>query len=355
MVYLYIASTRAYSGKSLIALGLGLLLKERGLRVGYVKPFGRIPMQMGNHIVDADAEFMRKALDIDEPAEIVSPFTATPKSRDDALLGRPADMFAAVSAAFDAISGKDVVIVGGAADFFEGSLFGLNALRIIDHLSAKTLLIEPWSADTSIDAIIGSRDLLKERFLGCVINKLPQTAHDFVNAAVRPYLQGQGAPVFAALHKDILLDSISVRQLNDILGGRILCGEDHLDEFIENYSIGAMDVDSALKYFRRTQKKAVITGAHRADIQLAALETSTQCLVLTGGLGPDEMIMEKARLSGVPILSVQDDTFVTVDKIEAVLGKIRIREQKKVAKTKEIVGQELDLDGLLSQLGMDRA
>ena len=43
--------------------------------------------------------------------------------------------------------------------------------------------------------------------------------------------------------------------------------------------IGAMDVDSALSYFRRTPNKAVITGAHRTDIQLVAMETLTKCIL----------------------------------------------------------------------------
>ena len=108
-------------------------------------------------------------------------------------------------------------------------------------------------------------------FTGAVINKVPQTAHDYVNKSVRPFLERAGMEVFASFHRDILLDSITVRQLNEILGGKILCSEEGLDDFVESFSIGAMDVDSALKYFRRTPNKAVITGAHRSDIQLQPL------------------------------------------------------------------------------------
>lgn len=48
---------------------------------------------------------------------------------------------------------------------------------------------------------------------------------------------------------------------------------------VEHLMIGAMDVDSALTYFRRKPNKAVITGGDRPDIQLAALETSTKCTI----------------------------------------------------------------------------
>jgi hypothetical protein len=113
-----------------------------------------------------------------------------------------------------------------------------------------------------------------------------------------------------------------------------------------------MDVDNAIKYFRRTPNKAVITGSHRSDIQMAALETSTRCIILTGGMYTNDVMLEKAKMTGVPVISVREDTFATVEKIEAVLGKIRIREQKKVLKTREIVKKEFDLKRLLSDLGL---
>jgi len=352
MKYLYIASMTGFSGKSLITLGLGLILKEKGYKIGYIKPYGKIPTKAGDKIIDADAEFMRKALDIQEPPQVVSPFVATFESQANALKGKAVNMFAAFEKAVAAIADKDLVLVGGGAGLFEGSIFGINGLRIIQHLKAKTLVVEPWSGDSSIDSIVGARELLGSHFTGAVINKVPEAAHDHIKKSVRPFLEKQGIPVFASLHRDILLDSITVRQLNEILGGKILCCEEGLDDFIESFSIGAMDVDNALKYFRRTPNKAVITGAHRADIQLAALETSTKCIILTGGMYTNDVIVGKAKLQGVPILSVHDDTYSTVEKIEAVLGKIRIREQKKVLKTKEIVETEFDLKRLLEELNI---
>jgi BioD-like phosphotransacetylase family protein len=350
MVHLYIASMAGFSGKSLVSLGLGLLLKEEGYRVGYIKPFGKIPLKLDSAVVDADAEFMRKALDLPEQPQVVSPFVATFEVQNSVLRGRPADRFEAVSSALQAMGKKDIVLVGGGADLFEGSVYGINALRIIRQLNARTLLVEPWSGDGSIDSLVGARELLGDSFAGAVINKVPQKAHDHVRKSVCPYLEKRGIKVFASLHRDILLDSISVRQLNEILSGKVLCCEEGIDEFIENFSIGAMDVDSALKYFRRTPNKAVITGAHRADIQLAALETSTKCIILTGGMYTNDVITGKAKMQGVPILSVHDDTFTTVEKIEHVLGKIRIREQKKVLKTKEIIKQEFDFRRFLKEL-----
>lgn len=350
MRYLYIASTTGFSGKSLITLGLGLMLKEKGFSIGYIKPYGKVPLKQNGRIVDADADFMRKELDLKESAEVVSPFVVTYEIQNSLLKGKPSDKFDAINKAVSSITNKDLVLVNGAADLYEGVTFGINGLKLIRHLRAKTLIVEPWNGDSSLDAIVGAKELLGQDFMGAVINKVPEALHDHIKASVRPFLEKRGIPVYAAVHRDILLDAISVRQLNEILGGKVLCCEEGMDEFIESFSIGAMDVDSALKYFRRTPNKAVITGAHRSDIQLAALETSTRCIILTGGLYTNDVIIGKAKVTKTPIISVQDDTFAAVQKIESVLGKIRIREQKKVQKTKEIMEREFDFARLLKEL-----
>ena len=109
-------------------------------------------------------------------------------------------------------------------------------------------------------------------------------------------------------------------------------------------------MDAALGYFRKLPNKAVITGAHRADIQLAAMETSTKCIVLTGGLSTNDVVVGRAQMKGIPIVSVSDDTFTTIDKIESAMGKTRIREKGKIARAKEIIDLEFDVKRLLKSL-----
>ena len=81
MQYLYIASMTGFSGKSLITLGLGLILKEKGYKVGYMKPYGKIPLKSGIDIIDADADFMRNALGIEESQRLSHPLWQPSKTR----------------------------------------------------------------------------------------------------------------------------------------------------------------------------------------------------------------------------------------------------------------------------------
>ena len=110
-----------------------------------------------------------------------------------------------------------------------------------------------------------------------------------------------------------------------MLGGDIICCEDRKEEAVENFMVGAMNVEGALKYFRAQANKAVITGGDRSDIQLAALETPTKVIILTGGMYPDSSIISAAQGKNVPIMVVADDTMTVVSKMDSAVRKVSVR------------------------------
>jgi len=150
----------------------------------------------------------------------------------------------------------------------------------------------------------------------------------------------------------MLLEAVTVRYLVEVLNGKVLCCEDKLSEFVENCSIGAMDVDSARSYFRRTSNKAVIIGAHRTDIHLVSMETSTKGIILTGGRHTSDVVIGKAQSKGIPVISVEPDTFTTVDRIERIMGHTMIRDKGKVDRAKEIVSSGFDINKFLKCVSM---
>ena len=113
------------------------------------------------------------------------------------------------------------------------------------------------------------------------------------------HLEGRGIPVLGALPPDDLLGAITVRELAEHLPAKLLCCEKALDQLVVHFVIGAMGVASAAKYFRQLPDKAVITGGDRADIQLAALQTATRAVVLTGNIYPSTPIVNRAQQLGI--------------------------------------------------------
>ena len=137
-----------------------------------------------------------------------------------------------------------------------------------------------------------------------------------------------------------------------LLDGRLLCGEDKLDEIVEKYSIGAMTAEAALRHFSKIRNKAVITGGDRSDIVLAALDTPTKCLVLTGNLHPNDVIISRAQQAGVPIVLVPGDTLQTVEKFENMMGRLSIREKSKLEYATQIMDKHIDYEMLFAKLGI---
>lgn len=350
MVPIFITSNTGYAGRTFIALGLAMKLIEKGYKVGYIKPVGKTPVKKGRNVFDADAVFIKETLDLEEPFEVVSPFVQTFENQTMLFEGRLEDVKKKVMAAFKSLENKDFVIIGGAGDLFGGSLVGIDVLSLLDQMNYRVLLVETWRGETSGDTLFGAARLFGSRFLGGVINKVPVNAIRHVKDTVRPFMEQKEVNIFGVFARDQVLESVTVLQLNEILNGKVLCSGDRMEEFIENYSIGAMDVDTALSYFRRIPNKAVITGAHRSDIQLAAMETSTRCIILTGGLPTNDVVIGKAQARGIPIISVADDTFATIDKIEASMGKTNIREKRKVARVKELMDSEFDMERFLESV-----
>ena len=64
MKSLYITSVEKYSGKTALCLALGKLYQERGLSIGYLKPFSLRPWRIGDKIADEDASFVIDILGI---------------------------------------------------------------------------------------------------------------------------------------------------------------------------------------------------------------------------------------------------------------------------------------------------
>lgn len=59
---LYITAVVTFSGKTALALGIGLKLQAAGKRVGYFKPVSTQPFISGGKVIDEDADFVKRSL-----------------------------------------------------------------------------------------------------------------------------------------------------------------------------------------------------------------------------------------------------------------------------------------------------
>ena len=354
MISLYIGSTTPYSGKSLLCMGLGRKFKNDGLRISYLKPLGTSLTRVGDKITDEDAVFIERALSLDDPLEMICPVVVTQDMIIKAYMGNLMGVEEKVMEAFNKISqDKDIVMIGGGKNIYDGAFLGLSGISLIKKLKAKVILIDKYEEDVCIDCILAAREALGERLIGVIMNRVSRDSEGCLRRRAVPFLEGKGIPVLGILPYDSLLTAVTVKELVEILSGQIICCEDKLDELVESFSVGAMNVDRALKYFRIKKNKAVITGGDRSDIQLAALQTSTKCLILTGDLYPNEIIITQAEERHVPIMIVKKDTLSTIEECERIFGRMRIRDERKVKRAIDLVKERIDFERMYERLELN--
>lgn len=354
MATLYITSTATFSGKSALCVGLAMRLRRDGLRIGYMKPVST-GMRLAPGMIDEDAQFLKTTFGLPDSLDDMVPIRIAPQTVEDILEGRDkTDYVAALRSAFSRVSdGRDVVLLEGGCNLREGYLIGLPTARVAELLDARELVVVKYDDDLQIlDDSLTARVRLGESLIGVVLNAVPRPRMPFAQEIVKPALEGRGIPVLAVLPQERLLLSVSVGELADILSGEILCCADKSEELVEHLMVGAMSVDSALTYFRRKPNKAVITGGDRPDIQLAALETSTKCLILTGHLRPSPIIQGRAEEVGVPMILVRQDTLTTVETIERFFGKTRFHQEKKLERFEEMLDDRFHYRRLYDALGL---
>jgi BioD-like phosphotransacetylase family protein len=333
---LYFVSTTPYSGKSAICLALALVLRDDGVSVSYMKPLGASLMRFGDDYVDEDAYVAYGALGIDAPWECGSPVLLTDDLRAAPLAGPVEGLEAKITQALACISrGQDVVMMEGLGRTFDGQALGFPATRIAELADAAVISIIAYRPDLDLDSILFTQQLFGDRLIGVVINGAPPRLLEKTASQVEPFMDRHGLHLLGVLSRDPILRSVSVGELAQELGGRVLCAEDHLGELVETFSLGAMTGDAAFRFFQRKANKAVITGGDRSDVIMAALRTCTRCLVLTGNLRPHVRVLGAAADQGVPMILVKEDTLTTTEKVERAIGHVRLSSPKQIARLKE--------------------
>jgi len=348
MTNLYMVSWAQGGGKTTLCVGIGRHLQRNNKRVGYLKPIALTATEVSPG-ADKDARFVHLALSLEEPVESLCPFYLSSQGLKAELAEKdfPSKLLGAYSAV---AKDKDVVLLEGLGELgMDDEL--LQAYRqMADILDAKVIILIPYSTDLPWERVNLSASKFAQCLLGVVINRVPQGRMESTRTEVVPLLHKEGVKVLGVLPEERLLFGVSVAELAEHLQAEVLCCHESLGELVENLMIGALSVDPGVDYFARKDNKAVITRGERPDIQLAALATSTRCLILSEGMSPIPQVLHWAEDKGTPILLVKEDTLSTVAKIEETFLHARFRQQKKQGRLAQILEQHFDFNTLYQSL-----
>lgn len=353
MVGIYIGATAGYSGKNMVAMGIGLRLQKEGYRVGYMKPVGAQPEEKDGRLGDSDAFFVQDILGLNEDPALVTPVVVDHDFKMKAFTGKCEDLMPRIRDAYEKLGqDKDVMLVAGSGSMYSGKYYNMDGISVIKALDIKSIIIDRYVKELNYDYLMVMKETLGDQLIGVLLNDIPPSFRDELDSLLQPFLENRGIKVLGKIPTDPLMGAIRVVDLADRLGGKIITAQDKSGRVVENFLIGTMQVENFMTHFRKSKKSAIIVGGDRSDVQLVALEGQCQCLVLTGNLYPNDIIMTRAEVLEVPIVVVRDDTFSVAKKMEAILSRHKLRDVVKIQHGSQLVSSIMDFAYLKEALGI---
>lgn len=354
MANLYITSAENFSGKSALCINLALRFRADGLKVGYMKPVNIDTPLLEGLAYDEDVEYARQVLDLSETSEVISPVALTPARFEQQLRG-PEVVYETklVDAYQKMMKDRDVLVIEGARGLREGYVAGLPPKKVVELTQSRVIMVLKYSDDhLMVDRALTAQDYFGEALIGVVLNEIPKTRQEYVTDIIIPFWERRGVRVLATLPLDPILKAPSIDEIAEGLNAEFLVCADGGKQLAESMMVGAMTAESALAHFRRKANKVVITGGDRADIQLAALETSTRALVLTGNLYPNPVVLHKAEEQNVSVLLTSLDTMSTIEVMDGLFGRSRVQQLEKLERFNDLLCASLDCEKLYQVLDL---
>ena len=359
---LYLVGTRRNVGKTTLALGLLHALRQRGLKVGYMKPLGQRVTSDHGHVIHDDARLVASFLgqSRDDQVEMAVPLPSGRVEEEvqdlqtEKLLSKVREGYSALA------EPNDLVIVEAMGHVAMGSCLGLSAGDVARELGAKTLLVSGGGVGRAIDNISLCETFLTARgaeFMGVVINQVWPSKYGKVYRATVQGLRNIGIKTYGVVPFEEQLSAPKMEQVYAHIGGEIVAGAEHMDRRVQNTIVAAMEASHMVRYLQRST--LVITPGDRTDNILASLSTqmlgdladqTIAGLILTGGFRPDGTVMRLVAESHLPVIMVPEDTYSVASKIREAVFKISPDDGERIQWAVCLVSEYVDVDGIVEAL-----
>ncbi|MFD0762001.1 phosphate acetyltransferase [Lutibacter aestuarii] len=356
---IYIATSEANSGKSIVTLGLMRMLLGKTPKVGYFRPIidDVKKGKKDNHINTIITHF-----DLDIKPNDAYAFTRT-EFINKRNKGKDGEIFDTIIEKYKALEEKnDFMLVEGTDFSGEGTAIELDAnILIAKNLGIPAIIVSSGIGKT-LEEFIGGLHLAYDSFedkevevVAVIANKVQEKNLEIVKSGVKKNLP-----------KDILVNAIplipslnnpTIKEIAKAVDAKVLFGEDHINNQTTSFKVGAMQLRNYLTHLE--ENCLIITPGDRADIILGALQAnissnypSMSGIVLTGGIIPEEPIVKliEGLPQKLPILSVQEGTFDVANKIGAVRSHMYADNKEKINLSLNTFDKYIEIEKLNEKL-----
>jgi len=340
---IFIGSTGGEPGQTLTTWALATQLKEKGLQVGFIKPYSLLPdtgPSAEGGFCDSDTLLIKQVLGLTEPEEVLCPVTLTENLIPEVTGDHREKLLEKIKRAFQEISpGKDIVLIMGAREIFFGdALSGLSDSVLVKLFDASVLLVDRYQRDNmTVYSLLSLNSFLDGRVKSAVINHVPPEKMDHLKAKVIPFLKGKGLKSVVAVPENPVLSALTVSTLASLVDGQVLCCPEQVGNLIETFTIGSKHLEGPLTIFKQVYNKIILAGLSQAGEE----KTTVGGIILTGGKIPGEAVLRVARERSIPLILSRADTFKTMEKLEKARPSLTWKDEFKVQKFLELIEQEM--------------
>lgn len=336
MSFIFVSSTGDHAGQSLLSWALCQRLTGNGKNIGYFKPFCIRPILVNDIWTDSDAVLFKEVLNISDPLETICPNVFHENITE---MEGPAGTIEEIISTADQLSrNRDALIISGSKHaFFNDLPYAIPDASIISKLDANFVLIHRFKkTSTTLYSLLSITSLLKANLKGIVINRVPGEYLDETRKSIIPVLKKNGVLNIAILTEDPLLSCRNLREIRDLLKGRILYGEEYLDRLVDRMTVGTGNLHNELKILKRVYNKIILIGPS-GDIA---------GILLTSNRMPPDQVIEAAKISTTPLIMVKDDSFSALEHMEKTVPELSSGDTDKASHFINM----LDRDNFLNKL-----
>ena len=315
---IFIATAEPYSGKSIVALGIVNMLLGKARKVGYFKP---IINDDPNERKDGDIEMITKYFNLSMAYEDTYAFTRQKAIRQ-METERRGDLIDIVIRKVKKLEEQyDYTVIEGSDFLGEGTAFEFEAnATIAKNLNAPVVFVVSGAEKTTaqlvstVQATLRNFDSRDVQVLAVIVNKVKKDMIEDVKELLASQLSN--GTILSVIPEDKNLQNPTMQEITEQLGGKLLFGEDQINNQVDEIITGAMHLPHFLNHIK--ENVLIVTPGDRGDIIIGALQAGQSRnypkiagIILSAGFIPEEPVMRLLEGSkGVlPIVSVKEGTF----------------------------------------------
>jgi len=356
---IYIATSEANSGKSIVALGLMRMLLGKTAKVGYFRPIidDVKKGKKDNHINTIISHFNLNIHPNDAYAFTRSEFI---NKRNE---GKEGEIFDKIIEKYKNLEEKnDFMLVEGTDFSGEGTAIELDAnILIAKNLGIPAVIVSSGVGKTLEEFVNGvhiAYDSFKEKeveVIAVIGNKVQEKNIEIAKAGIEKNLPKD---IFVSIIPLITsLSNPTMKEVAKAIDAKILFGNDHINNQSSKFIVGAMQLRNYLGHL--CENCLIITPGDRADIILGALQANISSnypniagIVLTGGITPEKPIVKliEGLSQIVPILTVKEGTFSVANKIGAIRSHMYAENKEKIITSLDTFDKYVEVEKLNEKL-----